>query len=412
MRRLLLLMILILGLAATAKAQEPGTFVPVNVDATGVLSAEAVTAFVKAVLAEDAQPTNIAVLVHGFDVPREESARQYGLVSGLLKDEYARSKQKVLVVGLQWDSDVDVGLLDLTEAYLGKVPVARSTGRQALRQVLLALQQRFPKAGVHLMAHSMGCEVSAAAVVPEMKYKEGEAPVAEPYAPQKAVELDLIVLAGSDLDYDAFAKGDIQPSQEPRLRMLWVTMSPVMGDKDEVLKLRKVVRGKAGGNTFPLMTQHQYDTIFANKALFVDNEDIPKSHDLLLYYDAARIAQLAPAQLWLANPKASPQPAAFAELDAVLKTQDNAKELARWLDSPNLSSQMYALWRLEKLLCGGSQHLADEFLPNLGYMLRHTPRKVLTVRNSPDCECVTVKSGYWPTARQMTAAGCPPWAAP
>ena len=139
MRRLLLLMILILGLAATAKAQEPGTFVPVNVDATGVLSAEAVTAFVKAVLAEDAQPTNIAVLVHGFDVPREESARQYGLVSGLLKDEYARSKQKVLVVGLQWDSDVDVGLLDLTEAYLGKVPVARSTGRQALRQVLLAL---------------------------------------------------------------------------------------------------------------------------------------------------------------------------------------------------------------------------------------------------------------------------------
>lgn len=416
MRRLLLMAMLLLGIAASARAQEPANYIPVWVEKDGLLTTEALQATLSAVAAQDADPKHIVVLIHGFDVPREDSTRQFETVGQLLHDEFARQKRKVVVIGLQWDSDVDVGLAALAGAYMDTVTVARSVGHQAARQLFLGLHERWPEARINTCGHSMGCEVTAAAIAPEMKYKEGsqgEGTVAAPLLPEKDVHLNLVTLAGSDLDYDVFAQSGIQArTQKPRLRMLWMTLSPVLGDKDEVLKLRKVLRGQAAGNSFPLMTETQYDAIFSHKAAFFDNEDIPKSHDFLLYYDQPRVAQLAAAMLWLAEPKAVPEPAGFREMDQVMLAPADADALARFLDTPHLNTQIYALWRLEKVLCGGSKHLADGFLPSVAALLRHTPRQVLSLRKSDETTCQTVKKAYWPTTKQMTRAGVPPWAAP
>lgn len=416
MRRLLVMAMLLLGFATSARAQEPANYIPVWVEKDGVLTAEAVQTTLSAVAAQNPNPKHIVVLIHGFDVPREDSTRQFETVGQLLRDEFTRRKQQVVVIGLQWNSDVDVSLAALAGAYMDTVTVARSVGHQGARQLLLGLHERWPEARINACAHSMGCEVTAAAVAPELQYKEGsqgEGTVAAPLAPEKDVHLNLVTLAGSDLDYDVFAQGGVQArTQKPRLRMLWMTLSPVLGDKDQVLKLRKVLRGQAAGNVFPLMTEAQYDAIFSHKAAFFDNEDIPKSHDFLLYYDQPRIADLAAAMLWLADPKGAPEPAAFEEMDKVMLAPDNAEALARFLDTPHLNTQIYALWRLEKVLCGGSKHLADGFLPSVAAMLRHTPRQVLSVRKADETTCVTVKKAYWPTTKQLTKAGAPPWAQP
>lgn len=416
MRKFLLMAILLLAVTASARAQGPGNYVPVWVDRDGALTADALNAALSGIAAKDADPTNIVILIHGFDVPREDSTRQFETVGQLLIDEFTKNKQKVVVVGLQWNSDTDVGLLELAGAYMDTVPVARSVGHQGARQLILGIQERFPKAEISTMGHSMGCEVTAAAIAPEMKYKEGsagEGTVAPGFEVAKPVHLNLVVLAGSDLDYDVFAQSGLQARRDdPRVGMLWMTLSPVIGEKDEVLKMREMVRGQASGNVFPLMTEQQYDALFGAKAVYFDNEEIPKSHDFLLYYDQPRIAELVPAILWLHDSKSVPEPAAFQEMDKVMIAPDNAEALAKFLDSPYLNTQVYALWRLEKLLCGGSGHLANQFLPGLAAKMRNTPRQVLAIRKSDDCICVTVKKGYWPTVKQFTRAGAPPWAQP
>lgn len=413
MRTLLVLALLFLCVTTVAPAQESKSFVPVWIDKDAVLSAEALDAALAAVAARQAEPPNIVLLVHGFDVPRDDSAQQFETVGRLVLDEFAKQGQEAVVVGVQWASDVDVSLLDLPTAYLETVPVARNTGRQGVRQLLLGLEERFPKANLSVMAHSMGCEVSGAAVAHEARFKEGSAPVLEAFRPDRPVHLDLLTMAGSDLDYDAFASSGLQLRQDdPRVRMMWMTLSPVVGDKDQVLKMRALMRGKAAGNVFPKMTEQQYDAIFASKAAYFDNEGIPKSHDFLKYYDEARVAQLVPAMLWLADAKSVPEPVAFREMDAVVAAPAKVEALLPYLDSPHLNTQLYALWRLEGILCGGSGHIANEFLPEVGAMLRDTPREILRVRRSEDCPCETVKKGYWPTSKTMTRAGAPPWAAP
>lgn len=416
MRKIFLLLALLVAVAASARAQSADSFVPVWIERDGVLSAEALDAALSGIAAKDADPTNIVVLIHGFDVPRSDSTQQFEAVGKLLADEFAKRKQKVVVVGLQWNSDTDAGLLALAGAYMDTVPVARSVGHQGARQLMLGIHEKFPKAKISTMGHSMGCEVTAAAFAPTMKYKEGsagEGTVAPAFEPDKDVRANLVVLAGSDLDFDVFAQSGIEARREdPLVRMMWMTLSPVIGEKDEVLKMREMVRGQAAGNVFPLMTQAQYDSLFGRKALFIDNEEIPTSHDFLLYYNADRLAQLVPAMLWLASPNSVPEPTAFQDMDKVMMAPDNAEALARFLDFPDLNTQLYALWRLEKLNCGGSVHLADGYLPGIAAMMRHKPRQALSARKSDDCPCVTVKKGYWPTVKQFTKAGAPPWAQP
>jgi hypothetical protein len=284
--------------------------------------------------------------------------------------------------------------------------MARGVGRYGLRQLLLGIQQRFPQARLSLFGHSLGCEVIAAAMFPNLPYEEEESAKLPAFEPDKEFYVDLVSLAGSDLDYDIFYESSIPVRVEnPRARLVWQTMSPAIGEtKDKVLSLRANVRGIAGGSAFPRMTEQQYDTFFGARRFVLDNVDIPPSHDILLYYDENRMGRLTGAMVFLADPKA-PKPPELAEMDALSALPDQVSALVPYLDSPLISTQVYAIWRLEKILDGGSQYLANDYLASLARMMRNTPAKVKMARK--DSPSVLVREGYWPTRRQMKRAGAP-----
>ena len=110
-----------------------------------------------------------------------------------------------------------------------------------------------------------------------------------------------------------------------------------------------------------------------------------------------------------AAPTASeiPEPSDLSDLDKVLAAPNRIEELLPYLEAPNSSAQLYALWRLERLLCGGSKHFADETLDNVTRLLRSKPRLVWSERETSPCE--SVRRGYWPTEALMIKAGAPAW---
>jgi hypothetical protein len=180
--------------------------------------------------------------------------------------------------------------------------------------------------------------------------------------------------------------------------MMWMTQSDYVSDRDKALLVRQISRGQAGGTFFPRMTEKQYDLLFKNAAVMFDDDDIPMGHAFVRYYDEERLARILPTAIYLNNPK-SPKPTEFAEAEAILK-----------LPNDHLTAQMYALWRLENLFCGGSKHFADETLDKVARLLRNTPSVIWREqKNSP---CRSIREEYWPTEDQMTRAGAPKWAKP
>lgn len=407
-KRVLASLTLLACLMLGAWAQTP--YVPVWVDSSGKLSDQAVADVVAQVAAENPNPDHIVVIVHGFATDRETSTEQYNTIGPRFKAAFDKLGKKAVVVGFQWDSAVQGGLLSMEGEYFDMIPRAHVTGRNALRQVLLALQQKFPKAALNIAGHSMGCEVSAAAVVPELKFSE-EDPQGEVYQPGQDIHLNTATLAGSDLDYDIWFKGGVPArADKHRCKFMWMTMSRILGDEqDEVLKMRSMVRGAASGGTFPLMTTQQYDTMFKNRAVVYDNQDIPTDHAFLKYYSDERLARIVPAAIYIADP-GQPEPDELAELDTIVQAPDVENILLPMLDSPRLAGQVYALWRLEALECGGSQHLSDGYLMSIARKMRKTPRAIRGMR--PDSECKAVQKGYWPTKKMMERAGAPEWANP
>ncbi|MCE7870621.1 alpha/beta hydrolase [bacterium CPR1] len=391
-------------LMLSASAQKP--YVPVWVDTTGKLTDQAVADVVAQVAAENPNPDHIVVIVHGFATDKETSTQQYSTLGPRFKDAYSKAGKKAVVVGFQWDSSVESGLLGIEGEYFETIPQAHTTGRNALRQVLLALQQRFPKAALNIAGHSMGCEVSAAAVIPELQFDEKDKQP-EIYQAGQDIVLNTATLAGSDLDYDIWYKGGVsaRESKTRRCKLVWMTMSKILGEQqDEVLKMRAMVRGDASGNMFPLMTEQQYDTLFKNRAVLFDNQNIPTDHSFLKYYDEERLARIAPAAVFLADPS-QPEPEELAELDQIIQAPEVGNILLPMLDSPRLAAQVYALWRMEHLDCGGSKHMSDGYLTSIVKKMRKTPRAIKGMR--PDSECKTAKAGYWPTKTMMKRAGAP-----
>ena len=401
------------------------------------------------------QPDHIVVLVHGYNVPREEGADQFQQVADHCYGALTKLGRSAVVVGIEWDSAAPGAQTPwrAEDAYLQKVARARVVGHNAARQLLLRLQKEFPRAKIDVMAHSLGCEVSAGALYPNMVY-EDEIPKTVSYDPAQALRLNCWALTGSDLDYNVWAKGQVEfDSPQSKADLMWMTISPYVGSgfRDQVLQIRQMSRGMAGGSAFPHMTERQYDSIFSRRAVFFDQRDIPQGHEFVRYFSEARLGRILAAAVWIgdhpadgtlpaAGPTVSvpvirseaargfvgplpesesepaqvgpkrvevPEPADLSDLDKVLAAPNRIEELLPWLEGPNSSAQLYALWRLERLLCGGSKHFADETIDKVTRLLRSKPRLVWSERETSPCE--SVRRGYWPTEALMTKAGAPAW---
>jgi hypothetical protein len=399
------------------------------------------------------QPEHIVVLVHGYNVPREDGANQFQEVADRCYAELNKLGRKSVVVGLEWDSAAPGAQTPwrAKNAYLTKVERARIVGHNAARQMLVRLQKEFPRAKINVLAHSLGCEVSAGALFPNMVY-EDEIPKTASYDPAQPLRLNCWALTGSDLDYNVWYNGQIDfDSPQSHADLMWMTISPYVGNgfRDQVLQVRQAIRGMAGGSAFPHMTERQYDSIFSRRAVLFDQRDIPQGHEFVRYFSQPRLARILAAAVWIGDhpadgslplagapasvpvvradaprgfvgptldsepaPAAPPvqpsmaEPEELADLDKVLAAPNRIEELLPWLESSN-SAQLYALWRLERILCGGSKHFADETLDKITRLLRSKPRTVWAERETSPCE--SVRRGYWPTESLMTKAGAPAW---
>jgi hypothetical protein len=180
-------------------------------------------------------------------------------------------------------------------------------------------------------------------------------------------------------------------------------------NRDKKLQERKLVRGKAAFSRFPRMTQQQYDVLFKNREVLFDDRGDTLKHRFVDYFDRERLARMM--GIAIAGGRGQPgEPAELKEMDRIL-TQSHSRDvptLVHWLDNPHLSAKMYALWCLEGILCGGSQHFADETLDDIRLLLRNTPKVVRKIRK--DSPCVSIRRGYWPTETELTRAGAPIWA--
>lgn len=390
------------SLLASASAQPASAFVPCWLNQGELLSDQQLNDLTSQIKS----PPRLIVLVHGLGNSRQASSECYNELAPRLRAEYARQHQDCTIIGLQWDSDVDLGLFNAADNYLSMVERARKVGHGPARQLLLRLQQQYPQTKIDVYAHSLGCEVTGAMAAPEAAYSD-DIPKSPAFEPKKDLFLNLTLMAGSDLDFDAWAKSGVQMrGAQKRISFLWLTMSPYLGERDKVLQLRQAVRGMATGSAFPQMTAQQYDTLFANQALAIDNQDIPEDHAWVNYFNDQRLARAVPMALHVADPS-QPKPEEFKELDKLAAAPDKLEALQPFLDSPHLNTSIYALWRLERLVCGGSQHMADGTLEDLARLLRNQPNKIRGLR--ADSPCQSVRRGLWPTPMQMTRAGAPDW---
>lgn len=389
-------------------AQGTPSFVPAWLNDGSPLSDADVSSIVTNIGTQQANPDHILVVIHGLGNSREASTASYNELAPRLVSEFQKSRQKVAVVGIQWNSDVPMGLFTAEANYLDMVARARKVGHWPARQVLLQVQKQYPKAKINIYAHSLGCEVTAATLVPELTYAD-DIPKSEAFQPTRDIYANMVTLAGSDLDWDVWFKGNVNAREtNRRTQLTWMTMSPYVGeaDKDETLKLRRMVRGVAAGSALPRMTQQQYDTLFKGRIMMFDNTEIPADHAFTNYYNAARLANIVPAAVFVADPK-QPKPKLFTELDEVFAMPDQVTALTPFLDSAHLTTAVYALWRLEKINCGGSQHLSDETLENMARLMVNKPS---TVRSAcKDSACKTMSQGQWPTEKQLIRAGAPNW---
>ena len=376
------------------------------IDETGLASVETLKATLAELKEQEPNPEQIFVFIHGFDDPRDYTTNEYNELVQRIQEQYKDHPTRLGMVGLQWDSAVTGSILSTDKVYFEKIPLARSIGRNPARHLLFALQDRHPKAHITLLAHSMGCEIAAAALLPEISYADYE-PFVDTYLPAKTLKISMMVLAGSDLDYDFWYKSQL-PGKDltERCGLTWATMSDYLGKGDKVLNVRGKIRGKAGGAAFPRMTLDQLNQTVSRRQWYLDHQNIPRDHLFQVYYDSARLKNLVAALRFLTEK--GPKPKAFAELDQVLAAPDDLNILLPYLDSENYAVKFYALWRIEKINDGDARHMTDLTLEKIATMLKDHPQQIW--REMKTTDCVTVRKGQFPTEKTMIKAGAPPWA--
>ena len=134
--------------------------------------------------------------------------------------------------------------------------------------------------------------------------------------------------------------------------------------------------------------------------MYYDTEDIPRGHAILQYYTSQRIARLVAVARDLRNPQ-QPSESVLSQLETVRAAPAEAETLATFLGHSEATVRLYALWRLEHLLCGDAGHLADGSASRAADALHSDPGRFLAA--CPKSSCRAVRDGYWPP-RQGTAS--------
>ena len=383
----------------------PKEFAQLWVDKSAVVTPEAVAATVAGLKKQQADPDHIVIFIHGFNVSRDSSTAEFDDLAKRLRKQFEPSKARVAFAGVQWDSASDQSVFELANVYWEKISVARSTGRGPTRELVFAIKKAFPKAHLSLMAHSMGCEVAAATIIPDIQYAD-QVPYVATCQPDANLTVHMASLCGSDLDYDIWSKSQSKArSLNERCLTMWQTVAPYVGKGDKVLAARAKLRGRAAGSAFPKMTLEQLDDSINHRRIILDGENIPTDHEFGKYYDDARLARIVSVMLYRANPKL-PKPLEIAELDEIMEAPSEVSSLLPYLDGGRYGTLFYTLWRLERLNCGDARHLTDGTLESIGRMLKDKPQMIW--REQAKTECMTVKNEQFPTERMMTRAGAPP----
>lgn len=252
----------------------------------------------------------IVVMIHGFDTDLKDGARDYGTVAQRLRKHAEAAGQRFAAVGLHWASDAGsqaqwmsravvhrvTSLLGMRKAvknpYLEMRRRASRVGRTGARAVFFRLQDEFPGTPVHVFAHSLGSEVTVAALAPEGSVRKSE------YAPVeqlgRELRLDLVTLAGADLDHDAFARNG---AALDRANKWWITV-PKQAHADAILELRRAAgQGDALGNRGLSLRPEDEARLHARNALVLDRGNVPTGHAFIAYYNETRIEALAQAML-------------------------------------------------------------------------------------------------------------------
>ncbi|MBM3462426.1 MAG: alpha/beta hydrolase [Armatimonadetes bacterium] len=412
MARYLLVLLLFVFSTIPALAEEL-PFVPAWMDEGTKISDSAAQAAVDALAARDADPTNIAVLIHGFATPRADSTAQFTVIGNEVNQAFRARGQEVLVLGIQWDSnpgkmdkwlpqvalDTMLGIIGLAspsdDPYIEKVHMARNVGRLGARQVLVRVRQRFPRAKLHFMAHSLGSEVTLHAVDPRFREHPEDGGPLPSYEPQVKLNPANIVLCGADLNYDLLYKSNVGADPDPGgYATLWLTVAPAMQNRfDLVLEFRRVLRGDAAlGNKVPRMRVDQTDLMYGMRKIYFDTHDIPADHSILTYYNAKRVDRVSELITWQNG--GGPEPKDFKILDAIVASSD-VPTLAANFNNLNLCVQLYALWRLDNLLCGSCMHFADGYTRSVAKAVEERPQAIPHIRETSPCR--VVRSGLWPT---------------
>lgn len=409
LRFMLCALALLAGLATTpAQAADDPPFVGVFIDKAATLSDEAVEAAMGALVAREADPEHVVVIIHGFATSRETSAKEYTQVSRDVIKEYQALGRRVSVLGIQWDSDVgSVGdwlpkviFGGRHNPYLEKVALGLDVGHVGLRQVLLRLQQRFPKARLDVFGHSLGCQLALCALGPHFDATRGVKGKLQAFKPDTPLHANLVCLAGADVDYDAVARSGARVKHDGVAELFWLTLAGrgTFNPFDAVLVARKFLRGDlALGNQLPRFTCEQIDDLCSKRRLVLDTKDIPPKHEFTRYYSAARVKRLAAMSVALYD-SAHPSDLLKA-LDKVIAAPAMQKNLVEFLRSTDNTVQYYTLWRLENLLCGHAAHLSDGYLSNFANTFQDRPDQLEAMRLRSPCKVVT--SGIWPTTWQL-----------
>lgn len=248
----------------------------------------------------------IVVMIHGFDTDMKDGARDYGTVAQRLRKQASAAGMRMAAVGLHWASDAGsqaqwlsravahrvTSLLGMRNAvknpYLQMRRLASRVGRTGARAVFFRLQEEFPGTPIHVFAHSLGSEVMVSALAPESSVRKSE------YAPVeqlgRELRLDLVALAGADLDHDAFTRSS---AALDRARKWWITV-PSQAHADAILELRRAAgRGDALGNRGLSLRAEDEARLHARNALVVDRGNVPTGHAFIAYYNETRVEALA-----------------------------------------------------------------------------------------------------------------------
>lgn len=383
---------------------------------SGEISKTAREAVVAELAARQPDPQHVVVLVHGFDTPTFASTKQYAEVAPHVLSEFQKYNQRAVVLGVQWDSNVGprrkwvpatlasllfgtIGLHKVVrDPYTSRIPIARTLGRTGLRELLFDVRDRFPNARMHVLAHSMGAEVTAHAINPEYTPLKKDTPVA---LPERPLKMDVVAMAGADLDFDSGAKSKpVNPQAAPSL--LWLTLPKVGSRGDKVLKLRKKVRSKAAaGNAVPSFREDQYDALISSRRLVFDSRDIPNDHMLVEYWAAPRLSRIAAAAVGLVDLEHNPSDL-LRRCGAVLAADNTVEALKPFLLGDETSPKVYALWRLEKLLCGNCRHMSNGYSERVLAKTLKDPEWWDAERLHTDCG--VVREGLWPPSDVVAAA--------